>query len=86
MEHRKKINVKGSDVTQDIDMMDKEKTVEGMIEKWEKQINSQNSFCCIDRWNSFGEKWLLVYFVCTRVWTKYFYLNDCAFVTTVATV
>ena len=33
MEHRKKTNVKGSDVTQDIDMMDKEKTVEGMIEK-----------------------------------------------------
>ena len=33
MEHRKKINVEGSDVTQDIDMMDKEKTVEGMIEK-----------------------------------------------------
>ena len=33
MEHRKKINVTGSDKTQDIDMMDKEKTVEGMIEK-----------------------------------------------------
>ena len=33
MEHRKKINVTGSDITQDIDMMDKEKTVEGMIEK-----------------------------------------------------
>ena len=33
MEYRKQLTVKGSDVTQDIDMLDTEKTIEGMIEK-----------------------------------------------------
>ena len=33
MEHRNQLTVKGSDVTQDVDMLDTEKTVEGMIKK-----------------------------------------------------